>query len=97
VKFDVVVQIVHEVQNEAIDATITGSPVGLAGRLEARAGVRLSDAPAGATQIAYDVDLGLTGKLGGLGQPLFEAKSEELSRAFGTNLRNAIESAEARA
>jgi uncharacterized protein len=97
VKFDVVVQIVREVPSEAIDATITGNPVGLAGRLEARAGVRLSDAAAGATQIAYDVELGLTGKLGGLGQPVFKAKSEELSLAFGTNLKNAIESAGARA
>jgi carbon monoxide dehydrogenase subunit G len=92
VKFDVVVQIVREVPNEAIDATITGNPVGLAGRLEARAGVRLADADGGATQIAYDVDLGLTGKLGGLGQPVFKAKSEELSRVFGTNLKAAIES-----
>jgi hypothetical protein len=91
VKFNVVVQIVREVPNEAIDATITGNPVGLAGRLEARAGVRLSDTAVGATEIAYDVDLGLTGKLGGLGQPVFKAKSEELSRAFGTNLKNAIE------
>lgn len=92
VRFDVVVQIVREEPNEAIDATITGNPVGLAGRLEARAGIRLADAADRATQITYSVELGLTGKLGGLGQPVFKAKSEELSRVFGANLKAAIES-----
>lgn len=91
VRFDVIVQIVREEPNEAIDATITGNPVGLAGRLEARAGIRLADAPEHATQITYSVELGLTGKLGGLGQPVFRAKSEELSRVFGANLKSAIE------
>ncbi|MGD0052202.1 MAG: SRPBCC domain-containing protein [Vulcanimicrobiaceae bacterium] len=90
-RFDVVVQIVRELRNEAIDATITGNPIGLAGRLEARAGVRLTDGTAGTTQLAYDVGLALTGKLGGLGQPVFKAKSEELSRAFGANVKAAVE------
>jgi carbon monoxide dehydrogenase subunit G len=91
VRFDVVVQIVREVRNEAIDATITGNPSGLAGRLEARAAVRLTDATDDTTQLEYDVELTLTGKLGGLGQPVFKAKSEELSRAFGANVKAAVE------
>jgi carbon monoxide dehydrogenase subunit G len=91
VRFDVAVQLVREVPNEAIDATITGNPIGLAGRLEARAGVRLTDGVAGTTQLAYDVELTLTGKLGGLGQPVLKAKSEELSRAFGANVKAAVE------
>jgi uncharacterized protein len=92
VRFDVVVQIVHAVPPEAIDATIIGDAVGLAGRLEARAAVRLADAAAGATQITYDIDRDLTGKLLGLGQAVFKAKSAELSRAFGANVKAAIES-----
>lgn len=89
VRFDVVVEIAREVPGEAIDATIVGSPIGLAGRLEARAGVTLADA-AGGTEIRYAVEMGLTGKLGGIGQPVFRAKSEELARQFGANLQAAF-------
>jgi carbon monoxide dehydrogenase subunit G len=89
-KFNVVVQITRQVQNEEIDATITGNPMGLAGRLEAKAGIVLSDVSNGATEIRYSVDMGLTGKLGGIGQPVFRAKSEELSKQFGSNLQQAL-------
>lgn len=89
-KFNVVVQITRQVQNEEIDATITGSPMGLAGRLEAKAGIALSDAPNGGTQIRYSVEMGLTGKLGGIGQPVFRSKSEELAKQFGANLQAAL-------
>lgn len=90
-KFNVVVEIVRQVQNEAIDATITGTPMGLAGRLEARASIVLADAPSGTgTEIRYSVEMGLSGKLGGIGQPVFRAKSEELAKQFGANLQNAL-------
>ena len=37
--------------------------------------------------------MGLTGKLGGLGQPVLKAKSVELARQFAANLKAAIEKA----
>jgi hypothetical protein len=35
--------------------------------------------------------MGLSGRLGGIGQPVFRAKSDELSKKFGINVRAAIE------
>lgn len=92
-KFDVMVKIVREDPGAAIDATIAGTAVGMPGRLEAKAGVVLADAAGGGTLIRYAVDVALTGKLGGLGQPVFRAKSEELAREFGANLASALDAA----
>jgi carbon monoxide dehydrogenase subunit G len=52
--------------------------------------VRLESIPGG-TLIRYTIDLGLTGKLGGIGQPVFRAKSDELGRKFAANLKAAME------
>jgi hypothetical protein len=90
VKFDVVVELTKVDPPAAIDATISGNAPGLGGRLTANARVRLEPAADGTT-IHYAVEMGLTGKLGGIGQPVFRAKSDELSRSFGTNLKAAIE------
>jgi hypothetical protein len=56
--------------------------------------VRLDAVDAAHTKVAYTIDLGLTGKLGGIGQPVFRAKSDELSKKFGANVRTALESGE---
>ncbi len=42
--------------------------------------------------MTYTVDL--DGKLGGIGQPVFRAKSDGLSKKFGANVRAALESRE---
>jgi carbon monoxide dehydrogenase subunit G len=60
------------------------------GRLPATATVRLEPVDAASTKIGYTVDMGLTGKLGGIGQPVFRAKSDELSKKFGANVQAAI-------
>jgi uncharacterized protein len=90
-RFKVVVEIVKIEPPDAIEAKVTGEPIGLAGRLVANAGLRLTGAGEQRTTVRYAVDLGLTGKLGGLGQPVFRAKSEELGREFAANLKAAIE------
>jgi len=59
--------------------------------LSATAEVQLAPAGPGQTQISYSTDVGLTGKLGGLGQPVFKAKSVQLGAEFGANLKAAIE------
>ena len=92
VKFDVVVEITKIEPPAAIEASIGGDAPGLGGRLTANATVRLEDVPAGGTLIRYTIEMGLTGKLGGIGQPVFRSKSDELGRKFAANLKAAMES-----
>jgi carbon monoxide dehydrogenase subunit G len=43
------------------------------------------------TRIRYAAEVTLAGKLGGLGEPILRAKSADVAREFGANLRSAIE------
>jgi uncharacterized protein len=87
--FDVVVELTKVEPPAAIDASVSGNAAG--GRLTATATVRLEPVDAAHTKVTYTVDLGLTGKLGGIGQPVFRSKSDELSKKFGANVRAALE------
>lgn len=93
--FKVVVEVVKLEPPSAIEAKITGESLGVVGRLAASAGLRVADAGGGRTAITYTTDVGLTGKLGGLGQPVFKAKSVQLGAEFAANLKAAIEKAAA--
>ncbi len=44
-----------------------------------------------ATAIHYEIDAALTGKLGGIGQPVVKAKVREMEKQFVTRLRAAFE------
>jgi carbon monoxide dehydrogenase subunit G len=88
--FDVVVELTKVEAPSAIDASVSGNAAG--GRLTATATVRLAAIDGDHTKVTYTVDLGLTGKLGGIGQPVFRSKSDELSKKFGANVRAALES-----
>jgi len=90
--FDVTVELTNVVAPSAIDAVVSGNAPG--GRLTATATVRLEAIDAANTKVTYTVDLNLAGKLGGIGQPVFRAKSDELSKKFGANVRAALESGE---
>jgi uncharacterized protein len=92
ISFDVTVELTKVEAPTAIDAVVSGNAAG--GRLTATATVRLDAVDAANTKVSYTVDLGLTGKLGGIGQPVFRAKSDELSKKFGANVRAALESGE---
>lgn len=91
ITFDVKVELTKVEPPSAIDATVSGNASGFGGRLTATATVRLESIEAASTRVRYTIDLGLTGRLGGLGQPVFRAKSDELSKAFGANVRAALE------
>jgi carbon monoxide dehydrogenase subunit G len=91
VKFDVAVELTKIEPPEAIDATVSGNAPGLGGRLTATAQLRLEALDAASTRVTYAVEMGLSGRLGGIGQPVFRAKSDELSKKFGANVRAAIE------
>jgi len=73
------------------DELITGDAIGLVGRVQAIAGLELSEPGPGQTEIRYSSNVSLTGKLGGLGEPVFRAKSAEVAKQFGTNLKAAID------
>jgi carbon monoxide dehydrogenase subunit G len=75
----------------AIEARITGRPIGFSGQLLGTAELQLSDAGEGRTAIRHSSDIGLTGKLGSLGQPVFRAKSAEMSAKFAATLKAALE------
>ncbi len=89
--FQVVVEIVKIDPPHTIEAKITGKPIGFTGQLTATAGLHLSEDGVGRTIIRHSSNVGLTGKLGGLGQPVFRAKSAEMSTKFATNLKTALE------
>ena len=91
--FKVVVEVVKVDPWNAIEATATGDAIKLAGRLVAKASLQFDDAGPSQTRIRYTADVNLTGKLGGLGQPVLKAKSAEFAKQFGTNLKDAIEKA----
>jgi uncharacterized protein len=86
------VELTNVVPPSALDAVVTGNAAGLGGRLTATAAVRLAAVDELHAAVTYTVDLALTGKLGGIGQPVFRAKSDELSKMFGANVRAALES-----
>ena len=91
VSFNVTIDIVNVEPPQAIEAKITGDAVGLVGHVAADASVRLTDDGEHRSRLSYATDIALTGKLGGLGQPVFQATSARLAREFGENLKKAIE------
>ena len=91
--FKVLIDVVRMEPPTEIEARITGDAVGLSGHLVATARVQLTEAAGPRTTIRYRTDVGLTGRLGGLGQPVFRATSTQLAREFGANLKKGIEGA----
>jgi carbon monoxide dehydrogenase subunit G len=91
VSFNVTIEILRVEAPHAIEAAIAGDAVGLAGHVSAAAAVRLTDEGGQRTTIRYTTETALTGRLGGLGQPVFRATSAQLAREFGANLKKALE------
>jgi carbon monoxide dehydrogenase subunit G len=89
--FKVTVAVVRAEPPSEIEAKVEGTPLGIVGRLTATALTRLKDVEGG-TQITYDVDAALTGKLGSLGQPVLRAKSKDMERQFAARLSAAFAS-----
>lgn len=96
ISFNVTIEILSMQAPDAIDAAIVGDAIGLGGHVSANASVRLVDEGAARTTIRYSSDVALTGRLGGLGQPVFRSTSAQLAREFGANLKRALEAPAAR-
>jgi carbon monoxide dehydrogenase subunit G len=74
-----------------LEARIAGDAMGLAGHVVATARLHLEDTADRRTTIRYSTEIHLTGRLGGLGQPVFRATSAKMAREFGVNLKAEIE------
>ncbi len=72
-----------------IEATVEGTPLGVVGRLTAKAHTELT-ARGAATDIRYAIDATLTGKLGSMGEPALRAKAKDMERQFAERLTAAF-------
>ncbi len=88
-KFKVTVQVVRAEEPREIEAKVEGTPLGIVGRLTATSLTTLTEAGE-ETKISYDVDAGLTGKLGSLGQPVLRSKAKEMEKQFSARLAAAF-------
>ena len=88
--FKVTVEMTRADPPNEIEAKVEGTPLGVAGRLTATSMTRLTDVGEG-TQIAYEVEAALTGKLGSLGQPVLRSKAREMEKQFATRMSAAFQ------
>ena len=89
--FKVVIDVAKIEPPATLEAKITGDAVGLSGHVVATARMNLAETADRHTTIRYATEVGLTGKLGSLGQPVLRATSAKLAREFGANLKAEIE------
>ena len=89
--FKVNIDVTRIEEPSMLEAKVTGDAVGLAGHVVATARLQLEDAADRRTVVRYATEIGLTGRLGGLGQPVFKATSAKMAREFGANLKAEIE------
>jgi carbon monoxide dehydrogenase subunit G len=92
--FKVTVEMTRADPPYEIEAKAEGAPLGVAGRLTATSVTKLTDVGDG-TQIAYEVDAVLTGKLGSLGQPVLRSKAREMEKQFAARMSAAFEKTQA--
>jgi uncharacterized protein len=89
--FKVTIDVVKIEAPAALEARIAGDAVGLSGHVVATARLDLAETADRHTTIRYATEVGLTGKLGSLGQPVLRATSAKMARQFGDNLKAEIE------
>ena len=91
VSFKVTIDVAKIDPPATLEARITGDAVGLSGHVVATARLELAETPDRRTTVRYATEVGLTGKLGSLGQPVLRATSAKMAREFGDNLKAEIE------
>src|SRR5919206_2381257 len=93
-KFRGVVSLDEVKPPDRLSGTVTAKPAGMPGQLQTAAQMTLDAVDERTTSMRYVLDIGLTGKLGAIGQSAFRAKAEELAGVFGKNVKSAIEERE---
>ncbi|WP_313808146.1 FAD binding domain-containing protein [Sphingobium sp.] len=82
-RFDMAVALLERTAPERVVAQLEGTPLGTVGRLTTMAVANLVDAEGGReTDIVYEMEVALTGKLGSLGQPVMKSKAREMEQGF---------------
>ena len=89
--FKAIIEVLKIEPPATLEAKITGDTVGLSGHVVATAHMALVETADRHTTIRYATEVGLTGKLGSLGQPVLRATSAKMAREFGDNLKAEIE------
>lgn len=87
--FKVIVAMTKVSPPNEIEATVEGAPLGVVGRLTATARTELTERD-GATDIRYQIDAVLAGKLGSMGEPVLRAKAKEMEKQFAGRLTAAF-------
>lgn len=81
-RFDVAVSLTERTA-ERVTVKLEGAPRGMVGRLSSVAVANLVEVEDGhETEVAYEMDLALAGRLGSLGQPVMKAKAKDMERGF---------------
>ena len=91
-RFKVIVELTRVEPPREIEAKIEGTPLGVVGRLTASSRTTLTEEPDG-TLVEYAIETALTGKLGGIGQPVLKSKAKQMEKQFFARLRAAFEEA----
>ena len=89
-RFDVRVEIISANAPEQIQARIEGTPIGMVGRLTASSTTNLLE-KGNDTELHYQIDAALTGKLGSIGRPVLNAKAKQMEKQFVDRLNAAFE------
>lgn len=84
-KFQIAVSFIENIAPERIVAQAEGTPIGVVGRMVSKAAAALSET-GDFTNVSYEIDVALTGKLGSIGQPVLKAKAKDMERSFVKNL-----------
>lgn len=88
-RFKVSVEVTRMSSPDLIEAKIEGTPLGIVGRMTATSTTRLAEAN-GQTQVSYEIDAALTGKLGSIGQPVLKSKAKDMEKTFVERMRSAF-------
>ncbi len=88
-RFKVSVEVTRMASPDLIEARIEGTPLGIVGRMTATSTTRLADVN-GETQVSYEIDAALTGKLGSIGQPVLKSKARDMEKTFADRMRAAF-------
>ena len=92
-RFNVEVDITRIDFPSHIEAQISGTPMGIVGRLTSTSTTELHE-NGDETVIDYAIDVNLTGKLGSIGQPVLKSKAREMERVFTERMRAAFAEAD---
>jgi uncharacterized protein len=85
-KFAVSVEIIEIDEPFRVVAKVEGSLVGMVGRLTATSAANLDEVPGG-TVVNYELNVGMAGKLGSIGQPVLKSKAKEMERQFASRIK----------